>query len=203
MVKFMSFIFTSLKVLYSDMQRHKETRAIFPFTYNKRNFSCLFLTDISPYRLVLFTIGDFNLAIDILIYDDFTASTYIDSDKYRNLIKFLGIQYDPNHTFKPTDFFEYLNQNIPAVFKNRPSVEDVLFAVSRTNEIENSEQLYFCGLRRNANGANVTPENYEKTRIAFGDITAKILKQKNISTCWTDDESKRNLAEINKFLSTF
>lgn len=196
----MSFKFKNLMVLYNDMKLHEETRAIFPLNYNNRNFSCLFLTDISPYSLVLFALGNFNFAIEILIHDDFTASTYIEN--YRDLVNFLGIKYDPNHTFKPTDFFEYINRNIPAFFTNRPNVGEVITAISIVRKIEHGEQPYLCGTRRNTKGANVTQKNYEKTRLAFGEKIAQLLKQNNISTCWSDNEREENLEMLNSLLST-
>lgn len=197
----MSFIFTGLKSLYVDMQIKKEYRAIFSVDYKKRNFSCLFLCDISPYRFIIIPTGDATFAIELQIGADFSTKSYIEN--YHQLVHFLGITYDPNHKFLPTDFFVYINKKVPSTFSNRPSLEQVLAASNRCHEIERGDQLHFCGLRRNPQGEKVSPKNYEKTRLAFGDRTAKLLRKYNVSTCWTDDESKKNLAEINKFLSRF
>lgn len=197
----MPFVFTGLNKLYADMQTKNEHRAVFSVDYNNRNFSCLFLCDINPYRFIIIPTGDVTFAIELKIGVGFSAKTYIEN--YRQLVYFLGIKYDPNHTFTPVDFFEHINRKIPSVFLRRPTTEQVITACHKCHEIEHGEQPYFCGLRRNPQGEKVSPKNHEKTRIAFGDRTAILLQQYNISTCWTDDESKRNLAELNKFLSRF
>lgn len=196
----MSFIFTNLKKLYEDMQDKGETRAVFPITYNNKNFSCLFLSDITPYQLIILPIGDITFAVELSIYSDFSTNKYIEN--YYQLIKFLEIKFDLNHKFMPEDFFNHINNVIPSAFLQRPTMEQVITASGRCREIEHGEQLFFCGLRRNPKNERVSPKNHEKTRIAFGDKTAKLLKLYNISTCWTDDENKRNLSELNKFLST-
>ena len=42
--------FSALKILHEDMKVKNEERAKFPFTYNSKDFSCIFLTDIKPMR---------------------------------------------------------------------------------------------------------------------------------------------------------
>lgn len=49
------FEFTALKLLHKDMIAKGEERATFPFEFNGKIFSCIFLTDIIPYRLYLTT----------------------------------------------------------------------------------------------------------------------------------------------------
>lgn len=50
------FEFTALKLLHKDMIAKGEERATFPFEFNGKIFSCIFLTDIIPYRLYLTTL---------------------------------------------------------------------------------------------------------------------------------------------------
>lgn len=47
------FEFTGLRTLHKDMMKKGEERATFPFEFNEKTFSCIFLTDIIPYRLYL------------------------------------------------------------------------------------------------------------------------------------------------------
>ena len=42
------FKFDSLQILHQDMIKKDEARALFPFSYNGKNFSCIFLIDITP-----------------------------------------------------------------------------------------------------------------------------------------------------------
>ena len=197
----MSFIFTGLKSLYNDMYTKQEYRAVFAVDYNNRSFSCLFLCDITPYRFIIIPTGNATFAIELQIETDFSAKTFIDN--YRQLVIFLGIKYNPNHIFTPVDFFEHINKKIPSTFIHRPTTEQVIIASHKCHEVEHGEQPYFCGLRRNPQDEKVSSKNHEKTRIAFGDKIALLLQQCNISTCWTDDKSRKNLADLNAFLSKF
>lgn len=124
------FKFTQLKILHSDMKRKDEERAIFTFTYNKKHngkiFSCIFLTDIIPYRLYLSAVGGSYLSFEFTLNENYEVETYLDNEKYRELVNFLGIKYDKDHIFKPSDFFEVLNKKIPTKFKERPSYNRVI-----------------------------------------------------------------------------
>lgn len=51
------FEFTGLRILHKDMVTRREERVTFPFEFNGKTFSCIFITDIIPYRLYLTTLG--------------------------------------------------------------------------------------------------------------------------------------------------
>ena len=51
------FEFTGLRILHQDMKNNGKTRAVFPFDFNKKSFSCIFMVDIFPFRLYLTTVG--------------------------------------------------------------------------------------------------------------------------------------------------
>lgn len=191
--------FTALKILHEDMKTRKEERAIFPFIYNAKYFSCLFLTDINPMRLYLSTLGNNPIVFEIEIDEKYCAKTYLDD--YKKLVEYLEIKYDPNHTFKPIDFFEALNNKIPKMFQRKPNYTDVVMAVSKRRVVEEAYKIYFCGWRNNPTGYNVSDMNIEKTRRAFGDKVAAICKLKNVSSCWTDISSDESLKKINNLYS--
>lgn len=191
------FEFTGLKVLHRDMQVKKEERATFPFEYNGKSFSCIFLTDIIPYRLYLTTLGAVPKVFEFEIKKGYKVESFIED--YKMLIEYLEIKYDPKHKFLPFDFFEALNKKIPKEFKVRPDYKETLKVVSKRRKIEEEEKIYFCGWRRNAIGQSVSEKNYEKTRSSFGDEKAEMSRRKNISSCWTDrddDEELKRLSEI-------
>lgn len=191
--------FTALRILHEDMKARKEERAIFPFTYNAKDFSCLFLTDIKPMRLYLSTLGNNPIVFEIEIDEKYCAETYLDD--YKKLVEYLEIKYDPNHTFKPKDFFKVLNNKIPKKFQRKPNYSDVVMVVSKRRMVEEVDKIYFCGWRNNPKGYNVSDMNIEKTRSAFGDKVADICKEKNVSSCWTDISSDESLKKINNLHS--
>lgn len=190
------FEFTSLRVLHQDMRRVRETRAVFPFEYNSKHFSCIFLVDIIPYRLYLTTLGASPMVFELEIEYGYMVQNYLDD--YDKLRKYLELKYDLHHIFKPNDFFEALNRNIPSKFDGKPSYREVLITVSQRRKIEERNKIYFCKWLTNSFGRNVSPENLEKTRSAFGDEKAKLCSDKNISSCWTDIAIDENLKKLNE-----
>lgn len=193
------FEFTGLKILHQDMKNVGETRAVFTFQYNQKKFSCIFLVDITPFRLYLTTLGAIPLVIELEIDEWYKVKSCLDKYDYKKLVEYLDLKYDPKHKFIPNDFFEALNKKIPQKFTESPSYIDVLRIASKKRNIEETEKTYFCGWYSNPTGKNVRPENLEKTRSAFGDEIANISKTKNISSCWTNvvkDEQMKALDDI-------
>lgn len=189
------FEFTGLRVLHRDMMAVGEPRAVFPFEYNGKNFSCIFLVDITPFRLYLTTLGARPIIFELEIENGYKVKSYLDD--YNKLIAYLDLKYDPNHKFIPNDFFEALNGKIPKKFTRRPDYKEVLITASNRRKIEEINKIYFCSWYTNPIGHKVRPENLEKTRSAFGDKKAQMCSDKNISSCWTDIEADENLKRLN------
>ena len=193
-----TFEFTGLRILHADMKRKNERRATFPFEYNKKNFSCIFLTDIIPYRLYLTTLGLNPDIYEFEIREGYLVDCYMDD--YKKLVAYLQLKYDPNHKFTPIDFFEALNKKIPKEIHCIPSYSDVIVIASKKRSIEDADKIYFCGWRRNTNG-KVTEKNYEKTLSAFGEEKARMSRNKNISSCWTARESEEDIRKLNEIVA--
>lgn len=70
------FYFNELERLHEMMTENNDTRAVFSFTYNSKQLSCIFIIDVNPYMLILAPLGA-DFAINISINEDFTANTYI------------------------------------------------------------------------------------------------------------------------------
>lgn len=192
------FEFTSLRILHQDMRIVGETRAIFPFSYNNKAFSCIFLVDITPFRLYLTTLGVTPMVFEFAIEQGYRVKSFLND--YKELLAYLDLKYDPNHIFRPDDFFEALNRNIPHKFTKKPNYKDELIIASKRKNIEEIDKIFFCGWYSNPVGKNVRPENLEKTRIAFGDEKARICKNKNISSCWTDISADENLKVLDNII---
>lgn len=189
---------TGLRTLHNDMRLKGEDRATFPFEYNGKNFSCILLTDINPYRLYLTTLGCHPIVFEFEVERGYKVKCFIED--YKKLVDYLDLQFDPNHKFMPSDFFDVLNRNIPLEFKEKPDYKSVLTVVSKRREIEDELKIYFCGWRRNAAGERVSEKNLEKTRSAFGDEKADVSRKKNISSRWTDREDEEELKKLNELV---
>ncbi len=193
------FEFSGLRILHKNMKQKKEKRAIFPFDYNGKNFSCIFLTDILPYRLYLTTLGINPEVFELEIKKGYRVKCYMEG--YKKLVTYLELEYDPNHKFAPIDFFKALNRKIPKEFQRKPNYTDVIRAASKRRNIEEASKIYFCGWKRNPIGKTVSDKNYEKTKSAFGEEKAEMSKSKNISSCWTDIQDEENIKKLSEIVT--
>lgn len=189
------FEFTGLRTLHEDMKENNEISASFNFNYNNRGFACIFLGDVKPMILYLCTVGTAREVFEIAIDENYMTDTYIDD--YKRLIEYLNLKFDPDHKFKPVNFFEVLNRNIPTTFQTAANYSSILSVSSATRDIEEENKIYFLGWYRNKVGKSVRDKNLEKTRLAFGDKIAKISKQTNRSSKWTHDERLENMEAFN------
>lgn len=189
------FEFTGLRTLHEDMKENNEISASFNFNYNNRGFACIFLGDVKPMILYLCTVGTAREVFEIAIDENYMTDTYIDD--YKRLIEYLNLKFDPDHKFKPVDFFEVLNRNIPTTFQTAANYSSILSIASAKRDIEEENKIYFLGWYRNKVGKSVRDKNLEKTRLAFGDKIAKISKQTNRSSKWTHDERLENMEAFN------
>lgn len=195
----MSFTFTNLPALHNTMNQNNDKRASFTFAYNGKQFSCLFIIDMTPFRLIAVPLGA-NFAFEILVNRDYTATPYI-KEHFNDLMHFLGLKYDPNNKFNPEALFSIINQHIPANNYQKVGYSDTIRAERLCRDVEDADKIYFCGFRHNSANESVSDRNYEKTRIAFGDRIADMLRRENVSTRWTDIVGDENLNEINQYLA--
>lgn len=191
--------FTSLEILHDDMKKKSEESMIFNFIYNKQMFSCIFLTNILPMLLYLCTVGENPLVFEISIDHNYQADTYLED--YKKLIRYLNIKYDPKHKFRPIDFFDALNMNIPHKFNLSPNYKDILMTVAKKRNIEEENKIYFCGWKNNAKGYKVSEKNLEKTKFAFGEKLAAVSKATNKSSCWSANSNEEDLSKLNSLTS--
>lgn len=165
----------------------------------EKNLVVFFLTDITPYRLYLTTLGLHPEVFELEIEKGYRVKGFIDG--YNRLVNYLEIKFDPIHKFVPFDFFEVLNIRIPNKFTMCPDYKEVIKIASKRRKIEEGAKIYFCGWRKNTAGQYVRDKNLEKTRSAFGDIRAEMCKRKNISSCWTDCACEEDLKKLNDIVT--
>ncbi|WP_338018908.1 DUF6037 family protein [Brevibacillus agri] len=178
---------TGLRDLYADMKIKGIKRYKFAFTYNKVSFDVFFFTDETPFKL-MFGVKALSFYFELNVNNGFVIDTNI-GDKYTQLRKILGLQYNPNNPFKTFYFFSEFDKKIPkhANVNNKPEPSDIAYY---KKDIEESEKIYFLSWRDNEKcGKQVSPENLYKTRLLLGYDAYLICKRKNISSCWTHDKS--------------
>ncbi|MFF3926068.1 DUF6037 family protein [Paenibacillus lactis] len=181
---------TGLRELYADMKTKRIKRYKFAFTYNSVSFDVFFFTDETPFKL-MFGVKAHNFYFEVNVTNGFVIDTNL-RDKYTQLCKILGLQYDPDNPFKTFYFFSEFNKRIPqhADVSYIPESSEIGYY---RRDIEESEKIYFLSWRDNEKrGEKVSPENLQKTRLLLGYDAYLICKRKNISSRWTHD---KNLAQ--------
>ncbi|MEE1125760.1 MAG: DUF6037 family protein [Acutalibacteraceae bacterium] len=191
---------TNLRVLHKDMKNRGENQAVFNIQINNKYFSCIFITNVTPYYLYLATVGNTVKTFEFEVVNGYKINTYINKKDFQELCSYLDIKYDINHKFSTNDFFAILNNKIPTIYSGKPTRKQLIDTVSKHRNIEEADKTYFLKFRHLPEGQNVSEGNYEKTRLVFGDKIALDLKSRRISTCWTDDATAENIRLLNHFL---
>lgn len=75
----------------------------------------------------------------MLSEEKYKAKCFIED--YKKLVDYLEFQFDPNHKFMPSDFFDVLNRNISQEFKRKLDYKSVLNVVSKRREIEDEFKI--------------------------------------------------------------
>lgn len=178
-----------LKNLYDDMKRQNIDRYRFNYTYGDGTFDMFFFIDEKPFTLLFGARGE-NFSFEIKVKKGFKIEVNFDNDIYYNLIGFLNLEYSPGKPFKPAWFFIDFNKHIPntANIYNIPRPQQIIIY---RNDIEEADKMYFLKWRDNTlRGEKVSEENLHKTKTILGYRAYEICKNKNLSSCWTDDISK-------------
>lgn len=192
---------THLRALHKDMKKKRESQAVFNVQVKNKYFSCIFITNVTPYYLYLATVGKAIKTFEFEIVTGYKINTYMNKSDFQELCIYLEIEYDVNHKFSTNDFFQILNNKLPVIYSGmKPTKKQLIDTVSKHRNIEEADKTYFLRFRHLPVGQNVSEGNHEKTRFIFGDKIALELKSRRISTCWTDDATAENLKLLNQFL---
>lgn len=195
----MAFNLSGLSVLHKDMISKNETRSVFPFEIKNRGFSCIFITDTSPYYLLICALGKEPFSMEFEVDKYYNTNPFL-GNNYSLLLGYLQLDGATTHQYLPKGFFYDFNLKIPLSFQRSPNYRDVLLIARKHRDIDEADKIYFCGWHTNPKGKYVTPANYDKTKFAFGDEVAERSKRSNISSKWTNEVAKENLIELNHLL---
>lgn len=187
---------TGIESLYKDMRSKNIDRYKFDFKYAEVEFDIIFFIDEKPF-ILMFGVKKSNFYFEIEIKNGYTIIPYFEKKVYDTLIKLFKFEDRGNDVFKPIYFFETLNERIPkfAIKKNIAKPSEI---ARYRRDVEESDKIYFWGWidhekNRSENHdykGNVSDKNLEKTRKLLGYKAYLRCKEKNISSKWTDDESK-------------
>ncbi|MHA6833852.1 DUF6037 family protein [Ralstonia pseudosolanacearum] len=178
-----------LALLHKDMQARNLERIRFNYPHGRVSFDVFFFIDESPF-LLLFGARGYNLVFEVEVKPGFDIDPYLDSADYKALCEALDLKFDPNNPFSPKAFFADFAKHIPATVPINCAVNPQDLVQFRRN-VEEADKVYFCGWHNNATrGENVTEKNLHKTRELLGKKAYQACKRKNISSCWTDDQTK-------------
>lgn len=161
----------------------------FEYKCGKATFDVFFFIDSSPY-LFLFGMKAENFSFEIEVKHGFVIDHTLDKETYKRLCEVLGLKYDPERPFSPWNFFSEFNGKIPdkALTAQVAKPHDV---APYKKIIEEEKKIYFVGWRDNYRwDTTVQKTNLDKTRELLGERAYKRCKEKNISSCWTDQKNK-------------
>jgi hypothetical protein len=193
-------ILSGLKELKRSMDLQGEVRTVFPITVHNHGFSCIFMCDTDPWRLLITSLGKEAFTIEKCVEQNFYINSFLGED-YNLLSRYLNIKPSGDRKYLPNGFFEDLNRQTPKCHKNKPDYKAILRVIPNKETVDEADKVYFCGWRRNTYPKCVTTKNLLKTELAFGKAKAESCRQGNISSCWTVDETEERLMELNEFLS--
>jgi hypothetical protein len=174
-----------LILLYKSMKFQDIERYRFEYKVGKAVFDIFFFTDGSPFVL-LFGVKAENFSFELEVMPRFVINHQLDRDTYKGLCQVLGLEYKPEHPFSPWNFFSEFNSRIPqrASAHQKAKPQDVALYRSVAEE---SDKIYFCGWRDNDKRGHEV-RNLDKTRALLGETAYQRCRQKNISSCWTDQK---------------
>ncbi len=173
---------TRLKQLYISIKDNKYTYALFKFQKNDVIFDVLFDIGVIPFKLgFILKNGNFDLWINVT--NEFSVNPIIENNKYKELVKLLGLRYDPNNIFSPYAFFQEFNSKIPKYF-TKPDEHTIILISFYNYDIEENDKIYFKQFITWKTQFR-TEKNTEKTRLLFPEIFDRIKDRKNISVCYT------------------
>lgn len=195
----------NLEILHNEMMSQQFPVATFNFSYKNTEFSCIFDTTTEPYSIIFFkNISGTKLSINVYkgyIVDDFIGDKkqFWDFWNYFNLEK-------KNGTFSLSDFYSYLNSQIPNFFDRREHHNRATIAIVK--DVEEMDKIYFKGFinweKVRAESGNETKgrtrRNLEKTKLLYPEIY-EAIKDLDISVRYStkntqNAENYKNLLDL-------
>lgn len=174
--------------LHCNMLSQGLTKTKYDFRFRTLLFSVIYIAEEFPHEL-LFGCHSHNLFFVVKVEDNYNIIAYMEC--YKELVKALGLRWDPLHPFKPTIFFEEFDDATPLVTTpiNIPTMLDIAIC---SRDVEDAMKIYFFGWKNHLNESRPSKDNLTKTHRICGRATFNICKKYKISSRWTDDPKNAN-----------
>jgi len=144
------------------------------------------MIDTTPFYLYLTTLGNKPYVIEFKVSSGFSINPWLRPEDFHALVDYLGLERNPYNKFSTISFFNEIDAILPTVTMTTPNHTDILRTVSQKRDVEEADKIYFLRWKKLPEGQNVSPENKQKTSIAFGESRAEVCANSRISSCWTD-----------------
>ena len=182
-------ILNGLVALSKSMKDQDIDRYRFEYRHGKALFDVFFFIDEKPYVLLFGAKGE-NFSFEVIVSCKFEIEIYLDNTTYYGLCRVLQLRYNPDNRFSTRGFFEEFNQATPSKAKVTSIPEPHEIANYRS-VAEEEDKTFFLSWRNNAKrGDQVSETNLMKTKQLLSYKAFERCKDKNISSCWTDDSTK-------------
>lgn len=189
----------NLHNLHDDMVAQNAISTVFTTVYNNHNFSCIFIIGITSHQLYITTVENNPHTILVDIDLEFQAPNSLCHEHYIALANYLGFTPNIENPFKPRNFFEEFDEQIPVQHARSPVVHEMIAVVGSARNVPDEDRIYFIGWRKNPDGSHVSRGNYWKTCSIVGEKAANDLCKNNISSCWSDIPHDEQLHLINQY----
>lgn len=155
--------------------------------YNNIEFTVIYSSSDNSLLLLKKGANRISAEFELPLSDNFKVNLYLDG-LYQELVNFLEIQYNPNHKFRPFNFFKSFDANF--IPRHHAQVAEIVY-INRSRKLEDPNAIYFLRLipHNGNNNGHVTPANLEKTRWLLPKFYAK-HKNDDISVAFTADYHK-------------
>jgi hypothetical protein len=186
----MAVVLSALRVLVREMRQRRIERMRMAYRHGRVEFDVFVFTDEAPF-CVLFGAKRINLAFELAVRPGFEIDTFLAPPTYKALCKALDVTFDPEKPFSVRAFLQHFSRSIPqALPEDCEALPHEVAAYRR--DVEDSARIYFCGWRDNtAHGERVSETNLHKTQRLLGERAYQNCRRRNMSSCWTDDQSRR------------
>lgn len=197
-----------LSVFHVSMRKLKVDVGVFDYTYNGIESSVIFNTKTSPWRLVFMKngVGDV-LTIDINNGYKFTIDSYDKYNKFRAYFEIGGTA----GTFKITDFFNKLNDDIPSEYvltrRNRQVIYEAGNYSKRGEDgiypayFMNWPEIHAKNPKLDPKKHHATKINHDKTKQLFPELYEEI-KGLDISVVYKNAQTEKTKKFQDKYKIT-
>lgn len=175
--------------LYKSMKDQSIDCYHFEYRHGNALFDIIFFIDENPFILLFGAKGE-RFSFEMEVRYGFQINPQLDNTTYKELCRVLNLRFDPDNPFSPKGFFKQFNQAIPEKAKTDSKAEPQDIARYR-RVAEEEDKIYFLGWRNNDSRSDrVSESNLMKTKNLLGSKAYTRCREKNISSCWTDDLAK-------------